>query len=301
MGSVAISVKQLCFQYPKSTQQVLNSVSFDCIAGQCTGLIGPNGAGKSTLISLLSGLLTTDKGSVEYKYAEQLNHLAYLKSHLALVPQEYAFYMHLSVLQNLNFFAGFCRQSKQEQQYNVQKVMDSCQLDDYKNATAASLSGGYKRRLNLAIALLKNPKYLFLDEPTVGVDPKSRATIISLIKQLKQQGVTILYTSHLLSEVEDICEQTYVLNKGQLQNIQVANQSKNLLIHVTASLTQAQISKLTELFADIQIDNHQIQLVACSVESCQMLINRLLQLNISVDSINYESPTLHDLYMSLVK
>ncbi|EWH10592.1 ABC transporter [Catenovulum agarivorans DS-2] len=296
-----ITVNQLSFKYPKAKTCVLDSIDLTCKLGQCTGLIGPNGAGKSTFLSLLSGLLPLQQGSVSYPQNSQLNQADYLKKHLALVPQEYAFYMHLTVIQNLRFFAGFCQQSKQQQTHNIQSSIEHCQLAEYLDKPASTLSGGYKRRLNLAIALLKQPKYLFLDEPTVGVDPSSRQTIINLIKRLKSQGVTIIYTSHLLTEVEDICERTYVLNQGKLQSIETANQSKTLVVHYSEPATPEQINQLTNCFCNIEINQHLAQLKNCDLPTSIQVLSLMQQINLSVDAVHYESPTLHDLYMSLVQ
>lgn len=210
-----IRVSQLSYGYHVS-ETVLQSVSFELESEKIMGLLGVNGAGKSTLIGILTGQLSVTEGQVslfglDYRY--QRNSI--LKD-IALVPQSYAFYPTLTVLENLHFFAQL-RKDLERLDERVQDALDFCQMGDYRNKRACELSGGLKRRLNLAIGIVNEPKLLFLDEPTVGIDPVARAFILEAIKKLNQQRkVAIVYTSHHMQEIELLCDEVAVLDQGKI-------------------------------------------------------------------------------------
>lgn len=209
-----ISISNLDFSY-SNNDVIFNDFNLEIKAGSLFGLIGPNGAGKSTLISLITGLNLPDKGDIRIDGKNLSSARHELLNNLSSVPQEYAFYPKLTVLQNLNFF---CRLYKhiEDPDRNINKAIELTGLADYQDRAAGKLSGGLKRRLNLAIGLLNKPTLLILDEPTVGIDPQSRHFILAAIKQINKEGTTILYTSHYMEEIERLCDAIAVIDHGKI-------------------------------------------------------------------------------------
>lgn len=206
-----LSVDGLTFGYGKRQQQI-DGISLALSAGEVLGLLGPNGAGKTTLVSLITGQLPPRSGRVTLQGEPiRLGH-----KDIALVPQEYAFYPKLSVLENLRYFGGLLGLEKSELQTRVTGSLADTDLGGCASVRSGALSGGLKRRLNIAIALLQKPKLLLLDEPTANVDPHSRAFLLDAVRQLRASGTAIIYTSHLLGEVEAIADKVAVMDRGQI-------------------------------------------------------------------------------------
>ncbi|MDO3387801.1 ABC transporter ATP-binding protein [Gilvimarinus sp. SDUM040013] len=206
-----LSLERVSFAYRKR-QACIDGLSLSLGAGQTLGLLGPNGAGKTTLASLVTGQLTPTSGQILFAGKP----VCLGQQGIALVPQEYAFYARLSGRENLMFFAGLLNLPKNEQQLRVNRALASTELAAYADQKAGTFSGGLKRRLNFAIALLQQPQLMILDEPTANVDPQSRAFLLGTIAKLKQEGVAIIYTSHLLSEVEAIADKVALLHRGKI-------------------------------------------------------------------------------------
>ena len=204
----AITAKQIGFTYPGAAQAALQDVSITVATGSCFGLLGPNGAGKSTLLGLLAGILPLQRGEILFDEATGKN--------IALTPQDYAFYPSLSLRENLACFAGLYGLTGAQKHAHIDFAVHACGLAEHLNKRAAQCSGGVRRRLNLAISLLNRPKILFLDEPTVGIDAQSRHFILNTIRQLQQDGMTIIYTSHYMEEIQTICDVLAIIDHGKL-------------------------------------------------------------------------------------
>jgi ABC-2 type transport system ATP-binding protein len=215
-----LSAENLSFTYPGQGRPALCSVDLQLIRGQAVGLLGPNGSGKSTLIDLLMGLRKPGRGRIASSGGKVLN--------VAWVPQEYAFYPELTCHENLCFFSGMLPVTAAEAKHRVQQATSSCLLHEFSGRRARQCSGGVRRRLNLAIALLQQPDVLLLDEPTVGVDPQSRAFLLEHIKSLVESGTAVLYTTHYMEEVSAICAQILLLDHG---NVLASGDLASLLLH----------------------------------------------------------------------
>ncbi|MCL1860047.1 MAG: ABC transporter ATP-binding protein, partial [Proteobacteria bacterium] len=184
--------------------------------GSIHGLLGPNGAGKTTLISVLIGLLTPREGRIAID-GESLNDWrAAQPNAIALVPQDYAFYPMLTVAENLAFFAGAQGLPHRERQCQCDRALAFSRLEAVADRRAGELSGGLRRRLNLAIGLTGEPDVLLLDEPTVGVDSASRRFLLEAIQQFAATGKTVLYTSHYMEEVEAVCSDVTIIDHGKV-------------------------------------------------------------------------------------
>ncbi len=195
----------------------VNNVSLKLGAGESVGLLGPNGAGKSTTIALLSTLTRPDSGAVEFEGSSVFSNPAPLRRALGVVPQEIALYPELSAQENLEFFGGIYGLRGAALRGAVANALDLVGLAERRKDVVKKYSGGMKRRLNIAAALLHDPKFVIMDEPTVGIDPQSRNHILDTVRRLnRERGLTVLYTSHYMEEVEQLCDRVYVMDAGKV-------------------------------------------------------------------------------------
>lgn len=209
-----LSAAGVGYRYRGAGRDALLDISFDIAEGVCFGLLGPNGAGKTTLFSLMTGMTALQRGDIAVGGVSARKDLHAVRAMGALAPQDLAFYPGLTGLENLSFFAGAYRMEAAAWPARLEQVVAACQLGAVLKRRAETYSGGEKRRLNLAIALLNAPRILYLDEPTVGIDTRSRQMIIDAIAALKAEGVTIVYTSHYMEEVEQLCDALMVIDEG---------------------------------------------------------------------------------------
>ena len=208
-----ISVKNLNKIYPYNCY-ALSNISLDIKQGEVFALLGPNGAGKTTLISSVCGLIKQTNGEIKVSNFDTIKDYKKTRSLIGLVPQEFPLENYESVLNTVNFSRGLF--GKKPDENHVKKVLQSLKLWDKKNSPIITLSGGMKRRVLIAKALSHNPKILFLDEPTSGVDIQLRKEMWEMILKLKRSGVTVILTTHYIKEAETIADRIGILNKGEL-------------------------------------------------------------------------------------
>ncbi|WP_204106808.1 MULTISPECIES: ABC transporter ATP-binding protein [Spirulina sp. CCY15215] len=206
-----LRIQNLSKSYHKNP--VLQDLSLEIKTGEIYGLLGSNGAGKTTTLNIICNLLRPDRGTVLLDGLPISNATKYL---IGVAPQENLLYKSLSCRENLHFFSRLYGLTGQQQRDRISASLAAVNLSDRANSIVETLSGGMKRRLNLAIALVHQPKLLILDEPTTGLDIETRYDLWVLIRQLKQQGMTILLTTHLLDEAEKLCDRLAILRSGQL-------------------------------------------------------------------------------------
>ena len=204
----------------------VNGVGFHISHGETYGLLGPNGAGKTTTISMIAGLLEPDGGEVRVADQQITTRSIRAKAAIGYVPQDLAIYPDLSARENLLFFARLYGMSTAEAKRRSGEVLEVTGLADRAGHATKTYSGGMKRRLNIGIGLLNQPKLLILDEPTVGVDPQSRNAILENVEQLSAQGMAILYTTHYMEEAERLCDRVGIIDHGQL----IAEGTRNDLV-----------------------------------------------------------------------
>jgi ABC-2 type transport system ATP-binding protein len=214
MNSEALVVHDLKKSY--GSQPAVNGISFTISQGEIFGLLGPNGAGKTTTISMLAGLMEPTGGTVSLLGMDLAKNLTRAKARIGLVPQDLALYPTLSARDNLMFFGRIYGLSGKALRARVETVLDLVQLADRANQTVETYSGGMKRRINLAAGLLHQPEILFLDEPTVGVDPQSRNAIFESIEALNRAGLTVIYTTHYMEEAQRLCHRVAIIDHGQV-------------------------------------------------------------------------------------
>jgi ABC-2 type transport system ATP-binding protein len=210
----AISIKNLVKEYPKDT--AVDNISLDIKKGEFFGLLGPNGAGKTTTIGILTGLVNKTSGEVKLHGKDVVTDYLEARKLIGLVPQEFNFDLFGKVYNILYFSAGYFGMPAKERPARIKQVLEDLRLWDKKDAKALELSGGMKRKLMIARALMHNPKILILDEPTAGVDVETRRYMWGYLKKLNEQGTTILLTTHYIEEAEQLCEKIAIINKGKI-------------------------------------------------------------------------------------
>ncbi len=221
--ATASNVIEVCrltktYKNPKNHQtlKAVNDLSFDVREGEILGLLGPNGSGKSTTINCLLSLLKFDKGTIKI-FGETMSPSAYnLKRQIGVVFQEVAVFEELRAQDNIDFFCGLYVKDKAERAKCVDTAIKLVGLEDFRKFYPKQLSGGLLRRLNIACGIAHKPKLIFLDEPTVAVDPQSRQHILDNIETLRKRGATVVYTTHYMEEVEQLCDRIIILDKGKI-------------------------------------------------------------------------------------
>lgn len=301
-----IKIDRLSFQYPGAQTLALDDLSLSVAAGELFGLLGPNGSGKTTLISLLNGLLPLADGSVLLGGSELSAKASNNRSLSSLVPQEYAFYSSLTVAENLQFFAGVQNIPKQQQAARFEEVLAVAGLEQVYRQRAEQFSGGMKRRLNIAIGLLNQPRLLFLDEPTVGIDPQSRNFILDAIRTINARGTTVIYTSHYMEEVEYLCDRVAILDRGRLlltgtvEELLSSNQLQRGKISLNEPLTDAQFYALQASCPSLSRQGVSLVFEG-GTDQLEAFFQQLREANISYTRVHYGNGNLEELFLQLTK
>ena len=209
-----IEVSNLTKEY--RGKKAIDNLTFDVYKGEILGLLGPNGSGKSTTINSILALLKYQKGSIKI-FGKEMRPDSYdIKQKIGVIFQEVAVLDELNVYDNINYFCGLYIQDKKTRERYVEEAIELVGLEEFKKYLPKQLSGGLLRRLNIACGIAHKPEIIFLDEPTVAVDPQSRNNILEGIKKLRDNGATIVYTTHYMEEVEILCDRIIILDKGKI-------------------------------------------------------------------------------------
>lgn len=299
-----IQIEGLSFRYPGAERAAICELSLQVRPGSLFGLLGPNGSGKTTLISILTGLLTPAAGALRIDGRALPVEVRAVQGFSALVPQEHAFYPRLTVLENLKFFAGVLAIPAAESRARLDEAIGVTGLESFTSMRAEHLSGGLKRRLNLAIGLLNRPRLLFLDEPTVGMDPQSRRFILDTIKRINAAGTTVLYTSHYMEEVETLCDEIGVLDEGSL----LARGTLAQLLgdrggrRLTVTLKAAPSAEQRRAFKTAsghELTGDELVLLECSEAEFKRVVNLLAVQDLGVSRVKYGYGNLEELFLHL--
>ncbi len=286
----------------------VDGVGFEIAAGETYGLLGPNGAGKTTTISMLCGLLERDAGGVQVLGQPLTTRSIGPKRAIGYVPQDIAVYPDLTAQENLSFFGRLYGLSGAELTSRVDHVLEIVGLADRAKERSDQFSGGMKRRLNIGIGLLHEPKLLVLDEPTVGVDPQSRNAILESVEQLGTQGLAVLYTTHYMEEAERLCDRIGIIDHGRIvaegtrrELVELVGQHDRVRLSATGDLEGA-IKAVTALDGVREADAYDggLDLV---VEAADRMLVDLLQAvssaGASVSNVNVEEPNLEAVFLHL--
>jgi ABC-2 type transport system ATP-binding protein len=211
----AMQIEDVTFHYPDQPG-LFSHFNLRVEAGERFGLFGPNGAGKTTLMNLMTGLLANSSGSIRLFGHEMKKHQRRVNKLFGYIPQDFAFYQELSPVENLEFFGAWSGMTAPAIRRRTRELLEILGLVAVRHKKVQQFSGGMKRRVNLAIGVIHQPRLLFLDEPTVGVDVQTRHAIVNYLKQLNESGTTLIYTSHQLSEAEELCDTIALIDVGRI-------------------------------------------------------------------------------------
>ena len=302
-----LEVKKLSKTY-KNGRKALDNLNFHVTKGEILGFLGPNGAGKSTTINILSTLLQSDEGEIIFFNDENLS-IKDVKKQLGIVPQELAIYEDITAAQNVKFFASLYGVKKSEINEKVENALKKVGLEDRKDDKPSTFSGGMKRRLNIACAIAHNPKLIIFDEPTVGIDPQSRNHILDSIKKLRDEGATIIYTTHYMEEVQQICDRVIIMDggavllNGSLDDILEYYSNSNYQIRVDKKLSPTvldEIRELTNVEELSQKDEFEIIFSMCEdTMSINSVLEVLIKFNLNITSITMVKRNLEDVFILL--
>ena len=286
--------------------EAIKGIDLNIKKGDIYGLLGPNGAGKSTLIKTITGLEKMTSGKIIFEESEiSINKY---KKNIGLLPQDIALYLDFTAKENVTFFCSLYGYRGRDLKERVDKALEFVGLLDIKNKKAKEFSGGMKRRLNMACAIAHNPRLIIMDEPTVGIDPQSRNHILDSVKKLNEQGSTIIYTSHYMEEVEELCNNISIMDRGKV----IANGSKEYLksnlvdynvytIQLKSNLYNIKnyISKI-EGVKNVVIEDKEIQCYySKDINILQKLINTISNHGGVIENIKNEIPTLESVFLTL--
>jgi ABC-2 type transport system ATP-binding protein len=288
--------------------KAVRGIGFEIAPGESYGLLGPNGAGKTTTISIVAGLLAPDAGEVTVAGERLTTKSVAAKSAIGFVPQDLAIYPDLTGRENLAFFARLYGLSGREIGRRVDRVLEITGLTDRAGDQAKKYSGGMKRRLNIGIGLLHEPKLLILDEPTVGVDPQSRNAILESVEHLSGKGIAVLYTTHYMEEAERLCDRVGIIDRGILEAEGTHEQLVALLgeydkIHLSGSgdleAAAASCSRLASVHAASAGDESVELLVDGASAALPEILTTVGEAGVSVHSVEVEEPNLEAVFLHL--
>ncbi len=301
-----ITIDRLSFRYPGSANDALRELSLSVREGSLFGLLGPNGSGKTTLVSILAGILPAPEGRITVGGLELSRSTRQIQAFSALVPQEYAFYPRLTVLENLRVFAGVQAIARADVAARIDEVIRVTGLADASQRRAEHFSGGMKRRLNFAIGMLNRPRLLFLDEPTVGIDPQSRHFILEAVRRINREGTTVIYTTHYMEEVESLCDEIGVLDdgrllvQGSLSELLAGEGGGHLKLNLAGPPSAAQSAALSG-FAGLRIDGAQLEVESCSQDDFRRLMKLLAAQSVELSRVKYGHGNLEELFLHLTR
>jgi ABC-2 type transport system ATP-binding protein len=287
---------------------VLDNVSFKVKEGEIFGFIGPNGAGKSTLINIITNILAPDSGEIKVCGFDAMKNSLKSKACIGFVPQELALIEELNAKDNLEYFGALYGLKGTVLKERILEALEVTGLVDKKKEKVKKYSGGMKRRLNIALAIMHHPKVLILDEPTVGVDPQSRQHIFEFVKKIgKEWGTTVMYTSHYMEEVEELCERVFIMDLGKEVAYGNKNEVKASVFPNNKVIIEADYIKAESLLRLEKIQG--IIKVIDTKDTIILTINDHFKLggcltfleaeDIVIKKISYEEPKLEDVFLNL--
>ncbi|MBS1558747.1 MAG: ABC transporter ATP-binding protein [Bacteroidetes bacterium] len=299
-----IEVKNLKKTY--DGREALKGISLAIKDGEFYGLLGPNGAGKTTTISILSSILTADSGEVIIGNYNLEADPKSVKKIIGVVPQEIALYNELSAYQNLMFWGGLYQVPVTELSKRTTELLKLFGLEDRKNDKVKNYSGGMKRRINIASALLHQPKVLFMDEPTVGIDPQSRNLIFEVIEKLHENGMTIVYTTHYMEEAERFCNRIGIIDNGQiiaegtLDELKSANAVKETIAITFSNLEESNLKEIASFWNDIKQIENTVHFYSSNVKAdLSKLVLQCPQLGLEIINIEILKTNLETIFLTL--
>ena len=301
-----IEVKNLSKSY--KNLKAIDDLSFDVYEGEILGLLGPNGSGKSTTINSILNLLEFEKGTIKI-FGKEMRPDAYdIKRNIGVIFQEVAVFEELTVYENIDYFCGLYVSDKLLRKSYVEDAINLVGLKEFTKFYTKQLSGGLLRRLNIACGIAHKPKLIFLDEPTVAVDPQSRNNILDGIKKLRDEGATIVYTTHYMEEVEMICDRIIILDKGkilaegttdELKSLAKLEEKITLEVKKISPKVVDEIKTFKTVDSVIESGNTLVITYKKGKDNLGELIDFLHSKKVTYSKIFSERPTLNDVFLEL--
>ncbi len=282
----------------------VKNISFSIQKGEIFGLLGPNGAGKSTTINMMSAILKSDSGEVIIDGNNLSANQNHCKTLIGVVPQEISLYDDFSALDNLMFWGSLYKVPSKILKQRITDLLSLIGLSERKNDLIKTFSGGMKRRINIAAALLHEPKILFMDEPTVGVDPQSRNRIFEIIETLNKKGITIVYTTHYMEEVERLCNNIAIIDDGVIiaQGTQSELQKKSNVKEAVAitfnSINEKQEENLRALF-DLSINDNTVSIQCDANKELSKIIAVCNTNSLDIEDLQIKKVNLEAIFLNL--
>lgn len=301
-----IEIKNLTKSY--KNLKAVDNLSLDVYEGEIIGLLGPNGSGKSTTINCLLSLLNFESGSIKILGKEMTPNAYDIKENIGVVFQDVAVFDELTVYENIDYFCGLYIEEKAKRKKYIDDAIKLVSLEEYKKLYPKQLSGGLLRRLNIACGIAHKPKIIILDEPTVAVDPQSRNNILDGIKTLRDEGATIIYTTHYMEEVELLCDRIIILDKGSIIASGTSGELKslaNIEEKVTVEIKELSKKVLEEIknFKSVDEANYENGVLFITYKKGKNNLDNLLDYlkkeKIRYENIYSERPTLNDVFLEL--
>jgi len=304
MEDAILTIRSLTKQYGEV--QALNGLDLTLVPGEIFGLLGPNGAGKTTLISILSGTVREFSGSVQFM-GKNLFRERRLRRFLGIVPQEMAFYEELGARENLMFWGGLYGLSAALLRKRTDSLLETVDLADRAREPVKNFSGGMKRRLNLAIGMIHQPRLLLLDEPTVGIDVHAKVRILEIIRQAAENGTTVVFTTHQLAEVEEICHRVAIMDKGNILAIGTLEElirivGEREVVDISGSFSAADAAgPLSGIPAAdlLSIEDNAVTLALDCTDRIPAILEKMFQAGVNVADLKIKSPNLETVFLKL--
>lgn len=290
----------------------VDNLSFTVKEGEIFGFLGPNGAGKSTTLHVLTTLTDFDRGDIRVGGYDMRRDKDRIKGIIGMVPQEIAVYEKLSAYENVRFFASLYGLRGKKLKDASMEALNFVGLSDHAKERVGKMSGGMKRRINIACGIVHNPKLIVMDEPTVGVDPQSREHILGSIHTLRKRGATVIYTSHYMPEVQEICDRIAIIDKGRLAACGTEEELVSLVVETKLILLKtrfpqgfdtAGLQKELPLLPEVRrvlVREDQIELeVPLHFTAVESILKRMMDAGLPVLGLEMDSPTLETTFLAL--
>lgn len=287
---------------------VLDNVSYEVNKGEIFGFIGPNGAGKSTLINIMTGILVPNNGTISICGYDILKEPIKAKSCIGYVPQEIALIEEINAYANLEYFGALYGLKGKVLKERIKEALEITGLSEKKKEKVKNFSGGMKRRLNIAVAIMHHPKVLILDEPTVGVDPQSRKHIFDFVRSVtKEQGTTVVYTSHYMEEVEELCNRVFIMDLGKevaygnKEDVKASVFPNNKVIIEVSDLVGEDLLALKNVNDVLNVSQEENNLILTIGEEFKLaqVLFFLEKNNKTIKKITYDEAKLEDVFLAL--
>ena len=306
MNTPAVKIENLVKRYKELV--AVDHLNLEIREGEVFGLLGPNGSGKTTTINCLLSLLSYDKGNIQI-FGKDMTPTSYdLKKQIGIVMQNVAVFEELTVYENIDYFCGLYIQDKETRKKYVEEAIEFVELSDFRKFLPGKLSGGLLRRLNIACGIAHKPKHIILDEPTVAVDPQSRNKILEGITKLNEEGATIIYTSHYMEEVEQICTRIAIMDKGKNLAIGTKEELKKMIKKseiitidiLDISSEDIEAIKQQPHVYEVTFENHKLTIL-CSGGKHNLIrvLDYLQSKELSFGHVYSELPTLNDVFLEI--